>query len=1142
MRIRITIILLGLILFNLDVIAQSNLKLLKISTEKPSKLDSNTVFAPSIKCFPSQNFLFKNNEISFFEPTYDSVVVSFRVLSFPLDKEFKKYDLSKKDTVIEFYKPIFENVESREELFASPGIDKSGVLSRGISFGNRQDVFVNSNLNLQMQGELGDGIKLNAVISDQNIPFQPEGNTQQIQEFDQIFINLDHKNWGINAGDILLEKQDAFYMKYFKKVQGVNFEVKNKTDSSQHKSYVAASLAKGKFNSVLLEQIEGVQGPYRLEGISGEKFIIVVANSEKIFLDGKLLKRGFDFDYVIDYNTSEIIFMNSLVITKFSRIRVDFEYTERNFSRSVYAFGHQQSNDKISIGFNYFNEKDNKRQPINNTFSLSELELLESIGDSIQYAYLSSVNPFQPEDVDKILYAKLDSNGFEIYKYSNSPFKDTLFTVDFSEVGAGRGDYLQEISTVNGRVYKWVGKNQGSFLPIRILPTPNKRQMIALNADFNLNKNTKIVSEFVMSDKDVNLFSDSSNRDNIGFAMRLGIENNHFKLSNKWIMNTSFDYQLQEKKFNALDRIRDVDFERDWNAIDTEKATENLLNATIHLKDTSGNNLIYKASYRNKKELVNGLQHTLEFDNKFFSFLRVRGKSFLMDNENQIQTAQWRRVFINPELNIKNRSKIGYEFNFDKNKVTQGNTILRPLMNYDEQVFYIKSGDSTQGSLLIEHRLRKDYLPVANQLDWFNSNWNDNANTTSITYSGNIGDNNNFKITSSYRNLQTKDTLAVNQDEQNILGRLDWNSNSFSKHISSNVTYTVNSSRELIREVQFIPVLQSQGTHIWIDYNSDGVKDLDEFQQTIEGVTVGSDTLYAKFLFPTSQYTPAFTHNFNYRFNAKAPVKWRKKKGIKYFASKFDNTSFLIIDKKTTNPDINSRLNPFSSSLELDGLNSEVLSLTRNIRSTLFFDKTNPKHAFDLTRIEQGAKQLLNYGQDGRFLQEWKFNSRFLVKNKVTLKFTGIQSLRQSKSTYLTSREYDINTNQFNNQAAIQPNKSVRFTLGYDLKLKNGIADTSRPTSVANEINFETKIRQLSERTITASFKYVNIQFQNGNDRTPIGYEMLEALQPGNNFLWNLNIQQRMSNGLNLTITYEGRKSATSQMVHTGSMQVSALF
>ncbi|MCQ4878626.1 hypothetical protein NE658_14150, partial [Ruminococcus bicirculans] len=73
--------------------------------------------------------------------------------------------------------------QQREELFATPGINKTGVISRGISAGNNQSVFVNSTLNLQLDGKLTDNLTLMAVISDQNIPFQPDGNTQQLQQF-----------------------------------------------------------------------------------------------------------------------------------------------------------------------------------------------------------------------------------------------------------------------------------------------------------------------------------------------------------------------------------------------------------------------------------------------------------------------------------------------------------------------------------------------------------------------------------------------------------------------------------------------------------------------------------------------------------------------------------------------------------------------------------------------------------------------------------------------------------------------------------------------------------------------------------------------------------------------------------------------
>src|SRR6185437_6199464 len=111
-------------------------------------------------------------------------------------------------------------LESREEIFSSPGITKTGNISRGISFGNTQNVFVNSTLNLQMEGQLTQDIRLTAVISDQNIPFQPEGNTQQLQQFDKVYVQLETKKARLTVGDIVMKNKPSNYLRYSRNVQG----------------------------------------------------------------------------------------------------------------------------------------------------------------------------------------------------------------------------------------------------------------------------------------------------------------------------------------------------------------------------------------------------------------------------------------------------------------------------------------------------------------------------------------------------------------------------------------------------------------------------------------------------------------------------------------------------------------------------------------------------------------------------------------------------------------------------------------------------------------------------------------------------------------------------------------------------------
>ncbi|MCH8317689.1 MAG: hypothetical protein IIA88_04225, partial [Bacteroidetes bacterium] len=235
----------------------------------------------------------------------DSVFICYRVFFFQLNK--KKYirDAALLDSA-DYYKEklLHSNIiENREELFSTPGLAKNGNISRGISFGNNQDVSVNSALNLQLNGKLSNDITIIAAISDQNVPFQPEGNTRQIQEFDRIYIQLAHEKGKLTAGDLVLKNKPSNFMRYYKNVQGGMVEANlGRNDSLKSTTIVAAAVSKGKFASIKLDVREGVQGPYKLRGPDNEKFIIVIANSEKVFLDGKRLTRGYNYDYVIDYN------------------------------------------------------------------------------------------------------------------------------------------------------------------------------------------------------------------------------------------------------------------------------------------------------------------------------------------------------------------------------------------------------------------------------------------------------------------------------------------------------------------------------------------------------------------------------------------------------------------------------------------------------------------------------------------------------------------------------------------------------------------------------------------------------------------------------------------------------------------------
>ncbi|MEQ9303628.1 MAG: hypothetical protein RJQ14_06885, partial [Marinoscillum sp.] len=125
------------------------------------------------------------------QSSQSEVEVCYRVLAFELTKTYQNRSLATYDDSGEPSVSVQSNAfVEKEELFEFGGVQKYGAISRGVSFGNRQSLFVNSTLNLQMEGKLDENLNISAVITDQNVPYQPEGNTQQIRDFDNVFIKL----------------------------------------------------------------------------------------------------------------------------------------------------------------------------------------------------------------------------------------------------------------------------------------------------------------------------------------------------------------------------------------------------------------------------------------------------------------------------------------------------------------------------------------------------------------------------------------------------------------------------------------------------------------------------------------------------------------------------------------------------------------------------------------------------------------------------------------------------------------------------------------------------------------------------------------------------------------------------------------
>src|SRR5690606_33699337 len=225
-------------------------------------------------------------------PPADSVQVSYRTMGISLHHVYAHKSLNLVDSNIHFYLYKMDDGLNGSGRFVDFNqLDYNGSYGRSIALGNNQDVVLNSNFNLQANGYILDSVQLEAAITDNTIPFQPEGNTQRIQEFDQIYIRLQKNKHSLILGDYNLERPPGYFLNFYKRVQGLYYQTELPLSKTvTNKLGLSGSVAKGQFARNIFQGQEGNQGPYKLTGNNGEQFFIVLAATERVYIDDVLVE------------------------------------------------------------------------------------------------------------------------------------------------------------------------------------------------------------------------------------------------------------------------------------------------------------------------------------------------------------------------------------------------------------------------------------------------------------------------------------------------------------------------------------------------------------------------------------------------------------------------------------------------------------------------------------------------------------------------------------------------------------------------------------------------------------------------------------------------------------------------------------
>ena len=1065
---------------------------------------------------------------------FPEIRIRYQIFPYLLTK--KVYHKDFENTIIfnEAKRRYSYNEPVRFSPFDENRLESTGNIARGISMGNNQDVIVNANMNLKLNGKLSDNLNIAAAISDDNIPIQPDGHTQQLQEFDKVYISVYNDKLNMRAGDYQIRHHEGYFLKANKSVKGGRFSINSRLHDMPDKTLyneVSGAISEGYYARKKIPAGEGNQGPYRLSGANNELNIIVIAGSEKVYMDGKLLSRGQNNDYVIDYNSAEISFTANQPITKDKRIMVEFEYSALNYARFTASAKNIYKTGKGNWYLHYYIEQDAGNQPLRQELTPDQKALLKQIGDNLNRAYVRNVDSTGFAD-DQVKYALKDTNLSEepIFVYSTNPVK-AVYQVGFSHVGQNKGHYVPSRSSANGKVYQWVSpvdnEPQGSYEPITLLVTPKKQELITIGGKQTISARTTSNIEIGISNHDVNTFSELDNRNNKGIALNASLEQQLMD-NDKNQLSSDVSYQLIHKNFNPIERFRTVEFNRDWNLPDTLfREDEHNAGLSIHHNHSQIgksnyhlNVLLFDQFYRGINNQLNNMLnykgYNLNFNGSYLN------SDAMNHNTNFLRhyTRLWKK-YSGFTLALNEESE-------NNTWISKKTDTLQPNSHrYHEYGISTMYGDSLQSNAFIGYSRRIDFLPENKTLKKTSHANNYKAGFQLISQNGQ-----QLKSTVNYRQLKVLDiSISEYQDESSLTGRIEHSARFLNEAISSNTFYETGSGLEPLKEFVYIKVGKGRGVYQWIDYNNNDIKELNEF----EIANFNDEAEYIRVFSPVREYTRVVSNQFNQTLNIRFYRIWSEDQGIKKILSRFSNRFSYRVTQKNKHLELLKDLNPFPAGTP----DSLVLNVGTHMRNTLSYNKTNRIFGIDYLTLYSKNKTLLLNGIDTKTTFSHILKARNRPIEDVQIFNESELADKKLQSSYFTSNNYTIRSIENRFRVSYEPGLNTRLGLEHEYSNKR---DAAKEAIAKNhEIYAELKRGLAKTGNINIKSGYIHIQYQ-GKTNSPISYEMLEGFNPGHNFHWVIDFKKEVIKNMVLNLNYEGRSSENKKTIHIGNIQMRAIF
>lgn len=1064
-----------------------------------------------------------------------------------------------------FFTPVqqTETPNGPNDIFGNTNLRRSGSISRGVIAGNRRDATIESGLRLQLAGEVVDGVNLRAVLSDENTPIVPEGTTQRINEFDKVFIEIAAPKVTAQLGDFELQLDKTELARLSRKLQGVNtfgaLPGVSAAGFTGGSAVLSGATSRGIFRSQNVSIEDGVQGPYRLQGLRGERFIILIPGSEVVYLDGRQLTRGESNDYVMDYATAEITFTANNLMATDRRVIIEFQYTTNQFTRTLLAsevqtgfWNNRDGSPRATLGVTFIRESDSKQ--FFDEFGLTSADslLLAQSGDldasrsgaervdydpeAIFVQYLKEVRTLPSGLVDTV-FAAIDGLIDD---------STEVFAVQFSPVGEGMGRYVRVGRNINGIVYEYVGSGLGEYEPVRLLPKPKQQRLLDLNGSLSLHPSLSVYGEWAQSDNDKNRFSSLDADDDVDNAHIMGVRFIPTRIgdiaSGPIVVSGTFERRFRGTDFETFNRARPVEFARKWNLSSQNLSVNSSFldgSETINQGDLSINvgNLGKIGADYGKISLGDAFAATRlagRFERHDSTNMTFRYNFELIDSVDDIASlsGDWLRQLAVAEARF-NGGRFIPRLEFEHEDRRQRDTASDSLVTGSELFVELRPGIGFVGSKIeaaVEFEYRADNEALAGNLERASGAYTVQSR---FKYRPKSGFRTDGTVGYRVRDFedQFKSTFGRENQESLVLAWTgDWRP--LRKAVAMSWLYDAQTQRTPRLQEIYVRTGPDLGEYIWIDDNGDGVLQIEEFVRE----TTPNEGEYVKSFVPSDSLFAIVSVRARIRLDLDpGKILSKSKTRIGKALSNMSTGTVLEVLEKSRDPKLSHIYLLRQQYFRRDNTLNGRLLFRQNVS---LFKRTN-KYGLDGTYSSvRGLSDLAASAED-------RVNRVSSIEGRVRPSPKWSSTLRVSRDRNLVNNT-EFATRQFDlRSVGIEPGISFLpkqyLTLKASLSFKDKEDRLQDRSARLVRVPLEVRVQRARRFQITGRWEIASIALS-GEASGLAQFELTDGRGAGTSYLWNLNGEYTLSRYLRATVSYDGRAPSAAPVLHTVRMQLSAIF